>query len=129
MKKKIKDCSVLELRKFCNERNCTDGGDCPFVVDRKMGLIYCAIQSPCCTNDSVLDEEIEIPEEAKIKRKIKDLTVAQLYEYCREKDWCDDCSLNLFCFYARHSVYSLEEETLDEEIEIPEEVENAKTIS
>ena len=63
MKKKIKDCTFFELKKFCNERNCTDGGDCHFVVERKMGLIYCAIHSSCCTNDYVLDEEIEISDE------------------------------------------------------------------
>ena len=63
MKKKIKDCTFFELKKFCNERNCTDCGDCPFVVERKFDLIYCAIHSPCCTNDSVLDVEIEISDE------------------------------------------------------------------
>lgn len=65
MKKKIKDCSVLELRKFCNERNCSR---CYFLIKRNNDIYSCSMHSLCSVNDSVLEREIEIPEEAKNDR-------------------------------------------------------------
>ena len=59
MKKKIKDCSVLELRQFCNEESCSE---CHFLVKRNNDF-SCSMHSLCSVNDSVLEQEIEIPDE------------------------------------------------------------------
>ena len=59
MKKKIKDCSVLELRKFCNEEGCIE---CHFLIKRNNNF-SCSMHSLCSVNDSVLEQEIEIPDE------------------------------------------------------------------
>lgn len=59
MKKKIKDCSVLELRQFCNEEGCSE---CHFLIKRNNDF-SCSMHSLCSVNDSVLEQEIEIPDE------------------------------------------------------------------
>lgn len=60
MKKKIKDCSVLELRQFCNEINCLK---CHFLTKRNNDNYACSMHSLCSVNDSVLEQEIEILDE------------------------------------------------------------------
>lgn len=60
MKKKIKDCSVLELRQFCDEINCLK---CHFLIKRNNYIHGCSMHSLCSVKDSVLEQEIEIPEE------------------------------------------------------------------
>lgn len=58
-----------------------------------------------------------------MKKKVKNLTVAQLYEYCKSQESCDDCcSFGHFCFCTVNTPYTLEKETLEQEIEIPEDV-------
>lgn len=59
-----------------------------------------------------------------MKKKIKDLTVAQLYRYCREKESCDGCPFRNFYYCTMNMPYKIEGEALEQEIEIPEEEEN-----
>lgn len=60
-------------------------------------------------------------EARKMKKKVEDLTVGKVYEYCKEKESCDDCPFRTFFYYCTlNSPYNLEEETLEQEIEIPE---------
>ena len=56
-----------------------------------------------------------------MKKKIRDLTVSQLYEYCKEQESCNDCLFGHFCFCMVNTPYTLEEEALEQEIEIPDE--------
>lgn len=61
-----------------------------------------------------------------MNKKIKDLTVAQLYRYCKEKEACRTCPFVHFynCLCKLNTPYDLEEEVLEQEVEIPEEKEN-----
>ena len=58
-----------------------------------------------------------------MKKKVKDLTVAQLYKYCKEKESCKICPFAHFHFTicTLNTPYDLEEETLEQEIEISDE--------
>ena len=56
-----------------------------------------------------------------MKRKVKDLTVAKLYEYCKKKESCDACLFEYFCVFRVNTPYTLEEEALEQEIEISDE--------
>lgn len=60
-----------------------------------------------------------------MKKKVKDLTVAQLYKYCKKNESCNGCPFGRFHFYncTLNAPYSLEGEALEQEIEIPEEEE------
>lgn len=68
MKKKIKDCSIFELIKFCKERNVTDCGNCPFFIEKDINIVYCSMYSPSSVNDSVLEQEIEITDNEMISK-------------------------------------------------------------
>ena len=57
-----------------------------------------------------------------MKKKIKDLTVSQLYEYCKDKESCDDCPCRRIWYCTMDTPYILEEEALEQEIEIPDEL-------
>lgn len=67
-KKKIKDCSIFELIKFCKERNVTDCGDCPFFIEKDINITYCSMYSPSSINDSILEQEIDIPNNEMISK-------------------------------------------------------------
>lgn len=56
-----------------------------------------------------------------MKKKVKDLTVTQIYKYCTSRELCDACPFEHFCFCI--APYMLEEETLEQEVDIPEEEE------
>lgn len=56
-----------------------------------------------------------------MKKKLKDVTIAKLYEYCEKKETCDDCPFGYFQFCKLNTPCMLEEEVLEQEIEIPEE--------
>ena len=56
-----------------------------------------------------------------MKKKIKDLTVAQLYKYCKEQKKCKDCPFTQGYLCKLNIPCSLREETLEQEVEIPEE--------
>lgn len=57
-----------------------------------------------------------------MKKKVKDLTVSQLVEYCKEQESCGTCPFGhcRLCVCTLNMPYSLEEEILEKEIEIPE---------
>lgn len=61
-----------------------------------------------------------------MKKKIKDLTIAELYEYCKEKASCRTCPFTYFHFRfcELNTPCYFEEETLEQEVEIPEEDES-----
>ena len=61
-----------------------------------------------------------------MKKKVKDLTVAQLYKQCKEKESCRTCPFAHFhfCICKLNTPYDLEEETLEQEIEIPNKMIN-----
>ena len=56
-----------------------------------------------------------------MKKKIKDLTVAQLLEYCENQEPCDACPFSHGYLCKLNTPYDLEEETLEQEVEIPNE--------
>ena len=58
-----------------------------------------------------------------MKKKVKDLTVAELFAYCVERESCDACPFGYICFCRPHTPYTIEEEILEQEVEIPEEEE------
>lgn len=62
-----------------------------------------------------------------MKIKVKDLTVTQIYEYCKEQESCRTCPFGHYHWYHcwLNMPYSLEEETLEQEVEITEEEVNA----
>ena len=56
-----------------------------------------------------------------MKKKIRDLTIAKLYEFCKYRESCVACPFDEhFCF--RMAPYMLDKETLETEIEIPDEL-------
>ena len=64
MKKKIKNLSFAELYEYCKEKNDTDCDGCSFHQPEAGYWQYCKLNSPCGLNPEVLEQEIEIPEEA-----------------------------------------------------------------
>lgn len=56
-----------------------------------------------------------------MKKKVKDLTVTQIYEYCKGQEKCKDCPFEHGYLCKLNTPYDLEEETLEHELEIPEE--------
>lgn len=60
-----------------------------------------------------------------MKKKVKDLTVTQLYKYCTSRELCDACPFEHGYLCKLNTPYDLEEETLEQEVDIPEEEENA----
>lgn len=59
-----------------------------------------------------------------MKKKVKDLTVTQIYEYCKGQEMCKGCTFENGYICKLNTPYDLEEETLEQEIEIPEEAED-----
>lgn len=64
MKKKIRDLTTYECRKFFEDRDCTDCRDCPFIH------VLCGPESPDSWihhqelySDLFLDQEVEIEDE------------------------------------------------------------------
>lgn len=62
MKKKVKDCTIEELRRYCKTIEVCDG-NCPLSKWSTCD-VYCLMYIPSEIEPKVLEKEIEIPEEA-----------------------------------------------------------------
>lgn len=58
-----------------------------------------------------------------MKKKLKDVTIDKLYEYCEKKETCDDCPFGYFQYCKLNTPWMPYEGILEQEIEIeiPEE--------
>lgn len=63
MKKKIKDCTIEEFLRYCNDKNCTFCDGCPLHQLNEYYDIDCLVYPPCELKLKILNEEIEILDE------------------------------------------------------------------